>query len=97
MYLGVKAVLAKSFERIHAANLVNFGILPLLFEDPADHGRLEPGMALTAPQWRQALEQGGGIQLQVPGQAPVAARVDLSARQRRILLAGGLLNHTTQN
>lgn len=97
MYLGVKAVLAKSFERIHAANLVNFGILPLLFADPADHDRLQAGMALSAPQWRQALEQGGGIELQVPGQAPVQATVALSGRQRRILLAGGLLNHTTQN
>jgi aconitate hydratase len=97
MYLGVKAVLAKSFERIHAANLVNFGILPLLFADPADHDRLEAGMALEAPQWRQALEQGGPIQLRVAGQEPVTARLAVSDRQRRILLAGGLLNDTTRN
>jgi len=97
MYLGVKAVLAKSFERIHAANLVNFGILPLLFADPADYDRIEPGMALEAPDWRRALETGAPILLQVSGQRPIPCSTTLSQRQRRILLAGGLLNETNQN
>jgi aconitate hydratase len=97
MYLGVKAVLAKSFERIHAANLVNFGILPLLFANPADYDRIEAGKNLSAPAWRQALEQGKPILLQVEGQAPVECTYALSERQRRILLAGGLLNFTTQH
>ena len=97
MYLGVKAVLAKSFERIHAANLVNFGILPLLFANPADYDRIEAGKDLSAPGWRQALSQGLPIFLQVEGQAPVECTYALSERQRQILLAGGLLNFTTQN
>ncbi len=96
MYLGVKAVVAKSFERIHAANLVNFGILPLLFENPADYDRIEVGVALEAPDWRQAIEKGEPILLQVAGQKPVSCTYALSQRQRQILLAGGLLNFTTQ-
>ena len=55
MYLGVKAVIAKSFERIHAANLVNFGILPLVFEDPADYDSIEAGDRLSAAGWRDAV------------------------------------------
>jgi aconitate hydratase len=94
MYLGVKAVLAKSFERIHAANLVNFGILPLLFADPADYERIAAGAAVEAPGWRQALEQNQPIELQVAGQKPVRCNYNLSERQRKILLAGGLLNFT---
>ena len=95
MYLGVKAVVAKSFERIHAANLVNFGILPLLFENPADYDRIEAGAAIEAADWRQAIEKGEPVVLQVAGQA-VKCTYSLSERQRRILLAGGLLNFTTQ-
>lgn len=96
MYLGVKAVVAKSFERIHAANLVNFGILPLTFEDPADFDRLETGTPLESPDWREDLKAGRSIRLRVPGQAPVSCTCALSGRQREILLAGGLLNHTTR-
>jgi aconitate hydratase len=96
MYLGVKAVLAKSYERIHAANLVNFGILPLVFQEASDFDRLEAGMALDVPDWREALMAGAPIQIQLQGQAPVACAYDLSERQRRIILAGGLLNFTTQ-
>jgi len=94
MYLGVKAVVAKSFERIHAANLVNFGILPLIFADPKDHDRIKAGAAVEAPDWRKCLEQGQPILLQISGQKPVPCTYNLSERQRKILLAGGLLNFT---
>jgi aconitate hydratase len=94
MYLGVKAVVAKSFERIHAANLVNFGILPLVFADPKDHDRIEAGAAVEVPGWRKCLEQGQPILLQISGQKPVPCTYNLSERQRKILLAGGLLNFT---
>jgi aconitate hydratase len=94
MYLGVKTVVAKSFERIHAANLVNFGILPLLFVNPKDHDRIEAGAAVEAPDWRKCLEQGQPIQLRISGQEPVPCTYNLSGRQRKILLAGGLLNFT---
>ena len=94
MYLGVKAVAAKSFERIHAANLVNFGILPLVFADIRDYDRIDAGAAVEAPDWRKRLEQGQPILLQIPGQPPVPCTYNLSERQRKILLAGGLLNFT---
>jgi aconitate hydratase len=94
MYLGVKAVVAKSFERIHAANLVNFGIVPLLFSDPRDYGRIEAGATVEAPNWRECLEQGQPIVLHVHGQGNVPCTYNLSERQRKILLAGGLLNYT---
>ena len=91
MYLGVKAVLAKSFERIHAANLVNFGIVPLIFADPADYDRLEPGAPLVVENWREALAAGQPIQLR-SGQTVIEGRYQLSARQVKIVLVGGLLN-----
>jgi aconitate hydratase len=93
MYLGVKAVVAKSFERIHAANLVNFGILPLIFENPQDYDRIEAGATVEAPDWRACLEKGQPVTLKISGQ-PVRCAYKLSERQRTILLAGGLLNFT---
>ena len=92
MYLGVKAVLAKSFERIHAANLVNFGILPLTFVDPADYEAIEQGAAITAPAWREDVLAGRDITLHSNGRE-LRARANLSARQRAIVAAGGLLNY----
>jgi len=94
MYLGVKTVVAKSFERIHAANLVNFGILPLLFANPQDYDRIAAGAPVEAPGWRQSLEQCQPVILEIPGQQPVPCTYNLSERQRKILLAGGLLNFT---
>ncbi len=94
MYLGVKAVLAKSYERIHAANLVNFGVVPLVFANPGDYDRLEPGAPLVAENWREALAAGQPVWLR-SGAQTVEARYNLSARQVNIILAGGLLNFTT--
>ncbi len=96
MYLGVKAVVAKSFERIHAANLVNFGILPLLFADGADYDRVPQGAAVSAPAIRKAIEAGEPVVLEIAGVGPVKCEYKLSERQRQILLAGGLLNFTTK-
>jgi aconitate hydratase len=97
MYLGVKAVIAKSFERIHSANLVNFGILPLLFAAPADYEAVSAGDQLQAEGWRQALLQGQPVTVRVArtGRA-IQCRYELSERQRGILAAGGLLNYTNQ-
>ena len=63
MYLGVKAVIAKSFERIHTANLVNFGILPLVFRNPADYDGIEPDDGLSAENWREAVAKGEPVVL----------------------------------
>ncbi len=91
MYLGVKAVLAKSFERIHAANLVNFGIAPLIFVQPNDYEALERDEAIDASDLRKAIEAGRNPLLAIGGRI-VECRLELSPRQRLILLAGGLLN-----
>ena len=96
MYLGVKAVVAKSFERIHAANLLNFGIAPLTFKNPADYASIQVGDKLTCGDWRAAAAEGKPIILKnARTGASIECVCDLSARQRAILTAGGLLNHTT--
>ena len=94
MYLGVKAVIAKSFERIHAANLINFGILPLHFENEAEYNLLDQGDSLEIPDIRTALQS--ELPLDGAQSSPRAAAFTvvytLTERQRRILLAGGALN-----
>ena len=90
MYLGVRAVIAKSIERIHRANLINFGIVPFEFEDPADYDAIEQGDGLTLDGIRSAV--GGDGVLVVKGARrsfKVVAR--LSDREKRLLLCGGLL------
>jgi aconitate hydratase len=97
MYLGVRAVLAKSFARIHQDNLVNFGIVPLVFTDPADYERLEQGDELVIPDARTALQ--GGRLLAVHNRTQEQTYTvthHLSSRQVSILLAGGLLNHVRE-
>ncbi len=93
MYLGVKAVLAKSIERIHMANLINFGIVPLQFAREEDYAAIEQGDRLVLDDWRGALEAGRPPVLRntTRGTA-IAVTAAFTARQRRILLAGGLLN-----
>lgn len=94
MFLGVKAVLAKSFERIHAANLVNFGIVPLTFETPADYEQIEQGDMMEAGDWRRAFEGGGKVTIvNATKGTTIRCATGLSERQRRIVLAGGLLNY----
>jgi aconitate hydratase len=94
MYLGVKWVLAKSFARIHKANLVNFGIIPLTFADPADYGKIESGDTITVENVRKSIEKGEPLVLvnETKG-TEIKAQYDLSERQRQTLLDGGLLNH----
>ncbi|MFQ5893820.1 MAG: aconitate hydratase, partial [Nitrospinota bacterium] len=95
MFLGLKAVLAKSFARIHYANLINFGILPLTFADPADYEKVEQGDTLVLGDLQKTLRDVKRLTVQnvTKGVAfPVAC--DLTARQREIVLHGGLLNLT---
>jgi len=97
MYLGVRAVVAKSIERIHLANLMNFGIVPFIFEDPVDYERIEEGDRLDVARVREALTGDGRAELQnVTRGTAIPVRAELSERQRGILLAGGLLNHVVQ-
>jgi aconitate hydratase len=95
MYLGVRAVLAKSFARIHRANLLNWGIVPLTFDDPASWDGLERGDRLRLDGLRAALGAGERVTVE---NTRTAARITtscaLTPRERDILLAGGILAHT---
>ncbi|HOY64637.1 MAG TPA: aconitate hydratase, partial [bacterium] len=95
-YLGVKAVLAVSFARIHRANLVNFGILPLIFEDAKDYARVKQGDVVEIKNVASQLKSGGGkVEVSIGAGRSSAVRFahDLSPREIDILLAGGLLNY----
>ena len=95
MYLGIKMVLVKSIERIHAANLVNFGILPLIFNDPGDYDKITAGDCLEVKAVGTALENPDTISvLNKTQNFTMTVSCQLSDRQKKILLAGGLLNHT---
>jgi len=95
MYLGVRAVIAKSLERIHTANLINFGILPLRFKDEADYERLAQGDQLEMPELKLRLLKGEPIVARkVQTGEELELLYDLSERQRAIIVAGGLLNYT---
>ena len=93
-YLGVKAVLAKSFARIHAQNLANFGILPLVFHDPDDYDRVRAEDVLELKGVRGALERGDEtLEVRnVTRDEPYRLRPWLSDRQRKMVLAGSVLN-----
>lgn len=98
MYLGVKWVLAKSFARIHKANLVNFGILPLTFENPEDYQKIESGDRIVVENVRENLKANRPLTLKnVSKGLEIKATYDLSERQRKIILDGGLLNHVKQS
>ncbi len=96
MYLGVRCVIAKSFARIHVANLINAGILPLTFEDPSDYDRLEQDHILELSNIRTGMECGKITVTDKRTGAAFTALCDLSARQQAILMAGGLLNYTKE-
>jgi aconitate hydratase len=84
--------MAKSFARIHKANLCNFGILPLTFKDPGDYDRLEEGDSLVFPGIRSLVEnKEQEIPAQINGEV-ISLILDVSDRQRKHLLAGGALN-----
>jgi len=93
MFLGVKAVIAKSFERIHLANLVNFGILPLLFKEASRYESVEQGDRLSSENWKEALKKGQSIHIlnHRTGES-FECVYNLSQTQRELVLAGGLLN-----
>ena len=95
MYLGIRCVIAKSFARIHVANLINAGILPVTFANAEDYDRLEQGANLTISNIVKGMEEG---KLTVTDETGFAFQVvcNLTDRQRAILLAGGLLNYTRE-
>ena len=97
LYLGVKAVLAKSFARIHCANLANAGILPLVFKNESDYDRVDQMDELELPEIRTAIANDSKIVVKdVTKGIEFEAEAVLSARQREMVLAGGLLNYTRE-
>ena len=94
-YLGVKAVIAKSFARIHVANLINFGILPLTLRDEADYDKIGEGDDIYIEGLRSAIDTADTATLiNKTNGARVELVLTLTRRQRDILLAGGALNYT---
>ena len=94
MYLGLKAVLAKSFARIHKANLINFGILPLQFTEPDDYKKLSRGDRLKLDHAPEQLDYKVVTLLRSSDGLAIKASHGLTARQLKIVKAGGLLNYT---
>ncbi len=97
MYLGVRVVIAKTIERIHQANLVNFAILPLSFEQAGDYDRIDAGDQLIIENVAEVVGSAETVTVRnTTKDFNFTCRVNLSARQREILAAGGLLNYTRQ-
>ena len=91
-YLGVRVKIVKSFARIHKANLINFGILPLVFADPADYESISRGDKISISGIKTAIANGDTeIPVSVDGKE-IMTRLDVSERERELLLAGGILN-----
>ncbi len=91
-YLGVQVKLVKSFARIHKANLINFGIVPLTFENPEDYEALKQGSHVEIPDIRRKISAGEQKLTVLIDGNPIQAILEISDRHRAILLAGGLLN-----
>ena len=93
MYLGVRAILTKSFARIHKANLINYGIIPLNFVNPADYDAIKMGDTLKLVNIEEALDTGCEFKIDLNGKTILAVN-DLSERSRAILKQGGLAKYT---
>ncbi|ARN81221.1 aconitate hydratase [Methylocystis bryophila] len=89
--LGLRLVLAKSFARIHRQNLINYGVLPLRFVDPADYERLAAGDVLLVSHLRRSLQEGGPIIIESGGRR-IETQHDLTADQIESILDGGVIN-----
>jgi aconitate hydratase len=95
MYLGIRAVIAKSIERIHKANLINFCIVPIEFADPADYDKIESGDELHIDNLLEAIKASDEIKIEkADGSFEFVGKLELSERDREILLSTGLLNYT---
>jgi aconitate hydratase len=95
MYLGIQAVIVKSFARIHRANLINFGILPLLFKSEQDYDRIEQGDVLEVKDAVSAVK--GSQTFTVVNQTKeyiFDVTANLNLREKELILKGGLLSHT---
>jgi len=95
LYLGIKAVVAKSYARIHCANLANAGLIPLQFKEETDYDKIDQMDELSLPYIRAELERGGDITMKnLTKGLEIKLTAVLTQRQRDMVLAGGLLNYT---
>ena len=97
MCLGIRCVIAKSFARIHVANLINAGILPLTFKNAADYDVLEQGHKLRLSDLRSGMSAGEIVLTDENSGRTIQLVCDLTQRQMDIVTAGGLLNYTKEN
>lgn len=97
LYLGIKAVIVKSFARIHKANLVNAGILPLTFENEADYDKISQSDTLEFSDLRNAVAKDSVIYATLSSTGEkIPLNLELSERERKIILEGGLLDYTRE-
>ena len=95
LYLGIKAVVAKSFARIHMANLINFGIIPLTFKNPEDYDKINEGDDIEISGFNDSIGTKNEILLlDKTTNEKIVLNLNATERQREILLSGGLLNYT---
>ncbi len=98
LYLGVKAVVVKSFARIHRSNLINAGILPLTFVDEADYDKIDQGDELELANVKAVIRADGQLILKNKTKnCDIPVHYDLTGRAKDILMAGGLLDYTREN
>lgn len=98
LYLGIKAVITKSFARIHCANLINAGILPLNFANADDYDKIDQGDELALNNIRTAILNDETVYLEnLTKGEKYELKYDLSQRQKDIIVDGGLLNYTKEN
>jgi aconitate hydratase len=97
MFLGIQAVIAKSFARIHRSNLINFGIMPLIFDDPNDYDRVSRTDRLVVPQVSSSLDddQKYFVENQTQG-ITFVVKSNLNEREKEIIKSGGLLPYTKE-
>ena len=93
MYLGVRAIITKSFARIHKANLINYGIIPITFVNPKDYDIIEQGSILELMNIEEALETDAPFKI-LCGATVIEGVNDLAERSRNILKQGGLAAYT---
>lgn len=97
MYLGVRAIITKSFARIHKANLINYGIIPITFKNPDDYDKISEGDTVEISNIFKSLKDGSEFDVTVhskAGDVKICGVNDLAERSRNILLAGGLASYT---
>ena len=98
LYLGIRAVIAVSFARMHKANLINSGIIPLVFANPEDYNAIEQGDTLELHDIRACVEHGDTVTVKnITKNTEIVLNAEFSDRARNILLAGGLLNYTAEH